>query len=120
MNATQRFEQVGVWQKAHALVLATYRATECFPKHELFGLVSQMRRSAVSIPANFAEGYKKRGRNDKARYLNIAQGSIEELRYYLILASDLGYLNSEQLQRDLEEVSRMLGAYLRRLLSPVS
>jgi len=120
MNATQRFEQVVVWQKAHALVLGVYRLTESFPKHELFGLVSQMRRAAVSIPANFAEGYKKRGRSDKARFMNIAQGSVEEVRYYLILSSDLGYADTEKAMRDLDEVSRMLDAYHRTLLSPVS
>jgi len=120
MNATQRFEQVVVWQKAHALVLGVYRLTESFPKQELFGLVSQMRRAAVSIPANFAEGYKKRGRSDKARFMNIAQGSVEEVRYYLILSSDLGYADTEKAMRDLDEVSRMLDAYHRTLLSPVS
>jgi len=79
-----------------------------------------MRRAAVSIPANFAEGYKKRGRSDKARFMNIAQGSVEEVRYYLILSSDLGYADTEKAMRDLDEVSRMLDAYHRTLLSPVS
>lgn len=71
--------------------MAIYRFTEKFSKHELFGLVSQLRRAAVSIPANFVEGFKKQGKADKVRFYNIAQGSIEECRYYLILSRDLGY-----------------------------
>lgn len=120
MGPTQRFDQVGVWQKAHALVLKIYEMTASFPKSETYGLVSQIRRAAVSVPANFAEGYKRRGRTDKARFMNIAQGSIEEVRYYLILSQDLGYVQSEQIMQQLEEVSRMLDAYHARLLTPIS
>jgi four helix bundle protein len=116
-QATRHFQQVRVWQKAHAFVLEVYRATENFPKHELYGLRSQLRRAAVSIPANFAEGYKKRGKSDKARYMNIAQGSLEEVRYYLILTQDLGYAVIDALMNDLEEISRMLEAYVSRLLT---
>jgi four helix bundle protein len=97
--------------------LEVYRFTEDFPKHELFGLRSQLRRAAVSIPANFAEGYKKRSRADKARFYNIAQGSLEECRYYLILARDLGYGETDNLNMMLEEISRMLEAYIRSLLT---
>jgi four helix bundle protein len=118
--ATTRFEQVGVWQKAHASVLAVYQLTAQFPKHETYSLSSQLRRAAVSVPANFAEGYKKASRADKARFLNIAQGSLEESRYYLILARDLGYADTTEMTRNLEEISRMLTAYHRQLLSPVS
>ncbi len=107
-----RFEDLIVWQKAHRLVLELYRASETFPRHELYGLTAQLRRSAVSIPANIAEGFKKTGRPDKARYFNIAQGSLEEVRYYLILARDLGYLaDGESLMHDVVEVSKLLGAY---------
>jgi four helix bundle protein len=108
----QRFQDVLVWQKAHAMVLATYRFTERFPKHEIFGLRSQLRRAAVSVPANFVEGFKKRGRADKLRFYNIAQGSLEESRYYLILANDLGYGSSDKLMSMMDEVSRMLSAYM--------
>jgi four helix bundle protein len=87
--ASKSFEDVEVWKKAHTWVLVIYRFTEKFPKHELFGLTAQLRRAAVSIPANFAEGFKKKGRTDKARFYNIAQGSVEECRYYMILAKDL-------------------------------
>ena len=116
MNA-KTFEDLEVWRKAHAWVLNVYRFTENFPKHELFGLVSQMRRAAVSVPANIAEGFKKRGRADKARFYNMAQGSLEECRYYMILSRDLGYGEPKQLREALEEVSRMLEAYVRAVLS---
>lgn len=87
----QKFEDVEIWKKSHAFVLKIYRLTENFPKHELFGLTSQLRRAAVSVPANFAEGFKKIGKPDKLRFYNIAQGSLEECRYYLILTQDLNY-----------------------------
>jgi len=111
------FEDVEVWKKAHAWVLTVYRLTERFPKHELFGLTSQLRRAAVSVPANFAEGFKKNEHADKARFYNIAQGSLEECRYYMILARDLGYGNTTSLLKALEEVSRMLEAYSRSMLA---
>jgi four helix bundle protein len=72
------FQDLLVWQKAHRFVLDVYRLTEAFPKHELYGLTSQLRRAAVSIPANIAEGFKKKGLADKARFMNTAQGSLEE------------------------------------------
>jgi len=85
------FQNLIVWQKAHAIVLLIYSITKKFPESELFGITSQLQRSAVSIPANIAEGFKKRTNADKARYLNIAQASLEETRYYLILANDLKF-----------------------------
>ena len=109
-----------VWQRAHQFVLAVYRATEGFPRQEAYGLTSQLRRAAVSIPANIAEGFKKRGRPDKSRFLNIAQGSLEECRYYLILARDLNYANTEQLNEQLVEISKLLGSYLAKILTSVS
>lgn len=111
------FQDLVVWQKAHRFVLEVYRLTERFPKHELYGLTSQLRRAAVSIPANIAEGFKKKGLADKARFMNTAQGSLEESRYYLILATDLGYGDTESLYGALDEVGRMLGAYARSILS---
>jgi len=109
-----------VWQKAHAFVLAVYRLTASFPKHETYGLSSQMRRAAVSIPANIAEGFRKRGKPDKVRFLNTAEGSLEESRYYLILSRDLGYGQTGGLMGGLEEVSRLLNAYSRAILTPDS
>ncbi len=117
MRPARRFQDLIVWQKAHQFVLAVYRVTQQFPKSELYGLVSQMRRAAVSVPANIAEGFKKVGKADKARYLNIAQGSLEESRYFLILAQDLGLCQSESLLDNAEEVSKMLETYYRRILN---
>ena len=111
------FTDLLVWQKAHAVVLSTYRTSQTFPKQEMYGLTSQLRRAAVSIPANIAEGFRKRGRADKARFYNIAEGSIDEVRYYLILANDLGYTESTTLLRSLDEVSRLLCAYAGTLRS---
>lgn len=111
------FEHLIVWQKAHRIVLDVYRFTDNFPRSEIYGLTSQLRRSAVSIPANIAEGFKKRGRADKVRFLNIAQGSLEECRYYLILAKDLSYGDTSSLQPQLEEVSKLLEAYSAKILT---
>lgn len=91
MAAIQNFRDLTVWQKAHALVLATYKLTKSFPDDERFGLVSQMRRASVSVAANIAEGFVRKGRQDKLHFYNMAQGSLEETKYYLILAKDLGY-----------------------------
>jgi four helix bundle protein len=115
--AAQSFRDLLVWQKAHAFVLAVYRLTESFPEREKFGLSHQMRRAAVSIPANIAEGFGKRSQAEKARFLNIAEGSLEECRYYLILTQDLGYGETESLVAKLEEASRLLNAYARAILA---
>lgn len=114
----KNFQDLIVWQKAHRFVLTAYRQSESFPKHEIYGLTAQLRRAAVSIPANIAEGFKKKSRPDKARFLNIAQGSLEECRYYLILAKDLGYGDTDQLMPQLEEVGKLLAGYLSTLLAP--
>ncbi len=114
------FEDLIVWQKAHEFVLMAYRATEAFPKTEIYGLTSQFRRAAISIPANIAEGFKKKGRPDKARFLNVAQGSVAECKYYLILANDLGYLENRELVSQLGEISRLLEGYMSAILTPDS
>ncbi len=116
----QSFRDLLVWQKAHRLVLAIYRFTGNLPKQETYGLSQQMRRAAVSIPANIAEGFRKRSRPDKARFMNMAEGSLEESRYYLILAQDLGYGQTGELMASLEEVSRLLYAYAAAILTSVS
>jgi four helix bundle protein len=105
----EKFEDLLVWQKAHQLVLETYKITRSYPAEERFSLVSQMRRASVSVPANIAEGFKKRGQRDKMNFYNIAQGSLEELRYYMILSRDLGYIQGDQnIIRMIEEVGKML------------
>ena len=110
---SRTFEDVDLWKKAHAWVLSVYRFTEQFPKNELFGLTSQLRRAAVSVPANFAEGFKRSGRADKVRFYNIAQGSLEECRYYFILARDLRYGDPDTLMLAADEIARMLAGYAR-------
>jgi len=110
-------ERLIVWQKAHQFVLDACRLTEGFPRKETYELASQLRRAAVSISANIAEGFKKRGRPDKVRFLNIAQGSLEECRYYLILAKDLNYGDTTLLKSQLEEASKLLEAYAARILA---
>lgn len=110
-TAARSFRDLVVWQKAHELVLAVYRASRDFPDDESFGLTSQIRRAAVSVPANIAEGFAKRGRPDKLRFLNLAGGSLAEVHYYLILASDLGYLKGPEMERLRDEVSRLLHRY---------
>ena len=114
---SKSFRDVLVWQKAHQFVLAIYQLTPSFPKPETYGLTSQLRRAAISIPANLAEGFRRRGRADKARFMNIAEGSLAECDYYLILAADLGYADTTQLQQSVNEISRMLQAYVRALLN---
>ena len=109
--AAKSFTDLVVWQKAHAFVLAVYHATESFPRSELYGLSSQFRRAAISIAANVAEGFKKRSPADKLRFFNIAQGSLEECQYYLIVARDLGYADTSQMTAQLNEVARLREGY---------
>src|SRR5262249_32458434 len=111
------FRDLVLWQHAHAFVLAVYKLTATFPPQETYGLSLQMRRAATSIAANVAEGFAKRTKPEKARYLNIAEGSVEESRYYLILVQDLGYGQTQALASALDEVSRLLNAYVRALLA---
>jgi four helix bundle protein len=111
------FRDLLVWRKAHEFVLGVYRYTSEFPRQETYGLALQMRRAAVSIPANIAEGFTRRGKTEKARFMNIAEGSLEESRYYLILAQELGYGETGALMTVLEEVSRLLNAYARAILA---
>jgi len=115
--AAQTFRDLLVWQKAHQFVLGVYQLTATFPRQETFGLALQMRRAAVSIAANIAEGFAKRSQAEKARFLNIAEGSLEESRYYLILTEDLGYSKTEELLKLLEEVSRLLNRYTGAILA---
>ncbi len=111
------FEDLIVWQKAHQFVLMVYSLTESFPKQEVFGLTSQFRRAAVSIAANIAEGFKKKGKAEKARFMNIAEGSLEECRYYLILTRDLKYGDVADLKKQIEEVSKLINAYSKAILT---
>lgn len=112
------FEELIVWEKAHKLVLEVYKYTSGFPNSEIYTLTSQFRRAAISVPANIAEGFKKKSKADKYRFMNIAQGSLEESRYYLILSNDLGYGDNAKLLQLLEEVSKLLESYSNSILAP--
>lgn len=108
----KRFTDLIVWQKAHQFALSIYHFTAGFPKDEIYGLTSQLRRAAVSIAANIAEGFKKTGPANTIRFMNISQGSLEECRYYLILANDLNYGSAQELLTQLDEVGKLLAGYI--------
>lgn len=115
MESLSNFQQLDTWKQAHQLVLAIYRSTRSYPTDERFGLVQQMRRAAVSVPANVAEGFKRQGIQDKLRFYNISEGSLQELKYYLILSIDLEYTSAEldiQLTEQAELVGRLLNGLI--------
>lgn len=119
----QDFKELKVWQKAHQLALDAYQMTSRFPREEMFGLTSQIRRAAVSIAANIAEGRSRGGDGDFKRFLQIAQGSAAELDYELLLARELHYITPEQhasVQSQVEEVRRMLNRFIQTLATPNS
>ena len=118
MMASRNFRDLIVWRKAHAFVLGIYGLTKNFPKEERYGLTSQFRRAGVSIAANIAEGFAKRSNRDKIRMLNIAQGSLEECRYYIILSKDLSYGYHQPLEALSAEISKILTACIKSLESP--
>lgn len=117
-SPAKSFTDLIVWQKAHSFVLWVYTTARSFPKEERYGLTSQLRRAAVSIAANIAEGFGKQSRPEKGRFLNIGEGSLEECRYYLILAHDLKYLNKQVPWKLTEEIARLLRSYRRAILTP--
>ena len=106
----QRSTDLKVWRRSHSLALAVYRRTKAFPRDERFGLTSQLRRAAVSVPTNIAEGSKRRRNPEFARFLNIAEGSLAETEYLLLLSRDLGHAGpqSEPLLEDCAQIARML------------
>jgi len=112
------FRKQKVWEKSHSLTLEIYKVTEKFPREEIYGLTSQLRRSCSSIPANIAEGCGKDGDADFARYLQIARGSASELEYHLLLAKDLGSLKvneHQQLSQEANELKQMLTNFIKKL-----
>lgn len=112
------FHELKVWQKAHRFVLDLYRHTNGFPAEERFGLTTQLRRSAISVASNIAEGCGRKGERDFARFLSIAGGSASEVEYQLLLARDLGYLPTElhrPLDTQINEVKRMLNSFIKTL-----
>jgi four helix bundle protein len=114
MEKTKTFKELIVWQKAHELTLNIYKITKDFPKDEMYALTSQVGRASVSIAANIAEGYKKKTKPHKLNFLNISEGSLEEVKYYIILAKDLNYIKDDvsiKLTNIAEEVGRTLTGY---------
>jgi len=116
----QRFTDLKVWQRSHSLALRVYRLTKALPADEKYGVVSQLRRAAVSVATNIAEGSKREGNQDFARFLNIAEGSLVEPEYLVMLSRDLDYLTPTSvapLLSEIKEVARMLH-YLRMKVEP--
>ena len=116
------FKDIIAWQKAHQFVLLVYKVTKSFPEWERYGLCSQFQRAAVSIAANIAEGYKKLSKADKLRLMNVAQGSLEECRYYVLLSKDLGYIPENAylcLNDSIEETSKFLNLYCKAISNDV-
>ena len=118
--ATYSFENVIAWQKAHTFALLAYRTCQKFPLTERYGLCDQFQRAAVSISANIAEGYKKLSKADKLRFFNIAQGSLEECRNYILLVRDLGYISMDEFEKlrfSIEETSKFLNLYCKGVIN---
>ena len=116
---TNNFHGIVAWQEAHDFLLMVYKETKNFPDFERYGLCSQFQRAAISIPANIAEVYKKLSRADKLRFYNIAQGSLEECRYYVLLSRDLGYIDEEHYNHlfdMVEETSKLLNGYCKGVI----
>jgi four helix bundle protein len=114
----KNFKELNVWLKAHQLVLAVYQVTKSFPSDELFGLTSQMRRAAASIPANIAEGCGRSSDAEFARFLYISFGSASELEYHILLAHDLGMLNQidcGKLTENVIEIKKMLSSLIKKV-----
>ena len=114
----QNFKELKVWQKAHRLTLDVYKITASFPRAEMYGLTSQMRRSSASIPTNISEGCGRDSSAELARFLTIAMGSASELEYQMILANDLKFMNEEVYSRrrdDLVEIKKMLTSFIKKL-----
>ncbi len=114
MEKTKTFKELIVWQKSHKLVLEIYKVTKSYPKEEVYSLTNQIRRASVSIAANIAEGYKKKTKASKLNFLNISEGSLEEVKYYIILSKDLEFISEKefnQLESITEEVGRLISGY---------
>lgn len=109
------FKDLLVWQKAHQFVLNVYKHSSDFPADERFGLTSQIRRASVSVPANTAEGFRKRSRQEKVYFYSVAQTSLEEVRYYIILANDLKFWNQPEMENELDEIGRLLEGLIKSI-----
>ncbi len=115
MTTIKVFTEILAWKKAHELVLSIYKTTNLFPKSELFGLTSQLRRAAASVPANIVEGFRRKNLKDSLHFYNIADASLEETKYHLLLARDLAYTTESEYKKDLslaEETGRLLTRWI--------
>lgn len=112
MEKAKTFEDLIVWQKAHQLVLEVYRISQEFPKEEVYSLTSQIRRASMSVPANIAEGFGRKGLKDKLRFYTISRSSLHEVKYFLILTKDLNYYDTALLREKLIEIDKMLNSYI--------
>ena len=115
-NRINSFTDLRVWQEAHKLAIITYQETDSFPKHELFGLTSQLRRAAVSITSNIAEGFSRQSNKEKIQFYSIARGSLTEVENQLLLAKDIKYINVEKFEKiqfQLISVHRLLNAFIK-------
>lgn len=115
MEKAKSFNDLIVWQKAHQLVLNIYQLTLKLPENEKFGIVNQIKRSSVSVPANIAESFGRIGLKDKIRFLYIANGSLEETKYFLILIQDLNIFTTQELLKKADEISKILNAYINKM-----
>lgn len=114
------FEDMKVWQKSHEMTLKLYKVTKSFPKEERFGIVSQLRRAVSSIPTNIVEGFKRKTTKDYMHFINLADASLEETRYLLLLAHDLGFLPDKEYDTiidDCKEIGRMIGGLEKSLVA---
>lgn len=117
MTEYYSYRKLKVWERAHQLTLKVYGLTENFPKEETYGLRSQIRRAAVSVPANIVEGMKRNSKAEKLRFINISQSSLSEVEYELFLSQELGFGNFEELQTDIQEIEKMLSAFYNSILN---
>lgn len=116
------WSELEVFKKSHELTLEIYKVTESFPKSELFGIISQLRRSAFSVPVNIVEGKSRKNTKELVQFLNIANASLEEIRYYLLLSKDLNFIDNDKyvkLESDCETISKMLNSFIRVLRKKV-
>jgi four helix bundle protein len=114
----QDYRKLKVWQKSHEFVLKIYKATSSFPREEIYSLVNQIRRAAVSIPSNISEGCGRSGNKELKHFMSIAMGSANEVKYQLLLSKDLGYISTESyscLDGEITEIRKMLASYIKRI-----
>jgi len=114
-RTAKQFTDLDVWKDAHSFVLKVYKFSRNYPEDEKFGLTSQIRRAAVSVAANIVEGFKRKNRSDKIRMYNIAQASLEECRYFLILSKDLDYGDPEELDAEAKKLAGRLTAFIKSI-----